>query len=532
MKLFKASIFLIILLFSVQAYALDIEANRFCTDHASTATGCTKALLDAIGTTKKATLVYNHSSNETGTSYAVGSPLAFPANVDIKMASGAYFTFTGTGVITGLKEVTPQMFGIVGDGSTQTVAMNALHALAATGVPIHFSAGDYRTATPWLFTTVPNLIGEPGARISLSASGGVAYVIKIDYSGVYLKGGLIDNLILDGRGFVADGLYLKAVISADFNKVRATNVTGAGLHMAWAQQCKFVNFTVSRNVEPFTTTPVNGILIDGAISSSANIFINPSIEHISGSGIKALSLINSQIIGGTSEGNNVGLEFGEAVATLGLQVTTNTIIGMDLEVNTVADIILRATAGYNIFTGMASGYLSPPIQILGAHDNMFYGGESSGFILDAASTLNMMDGVKINPGGTIADAGSGNTWSGVMNPTNPGVAFVGKAPSTVYMWDNQSFTMSMGAQGALLFSVYNASTGVAAIFAASRDSSTITKLHDPGNHFEITDVDTGKMAIFKGAGSAVITIKNYTNATIGVGVSVYGNITAVTAPAS
>jgi len=312
--------------------------------------------------------------------------------------------------------VSARDFGCIGNGiADDTAALTLVKAAAMAGAHIHFPKGVYHTSQPLNFTSAVTITADPGTRIKLTAA--ASYVMQVDLTNggaAWGYGVSLQNLILDGGGFCADGLILKGVISSTFTNIRATNVTGAGLHLAWAQLCSFTDYTCSKNVEAFTTTPVNGVLIDGP-SSSANTFTNPSIEHVTGAGIKALSAINTVFINGTSEGCAIGIEFGAAVS-IGQTSLGNTVIGMDLEVNSTADIVLRATATSNTFIGLSSGYASPAVQVLGSANNSFYGGITSGFNFDAASRDNTVDSVKmLGPGATITNAGTRNVWRSAYN---------------------------------------------------------------------------------------------------------------------
>jgi hypothetical protein len=309
-------------------------------------------------------------------------------------------------------------YGAAGNGSTDdTAALQALKVLAQAGQLVTFRRGTYLTSLPLSFTNPVKITGEIGARIKLTAA--ASYVMGIDgTSGVsgWMYGPEVENLILDGNGFCADGLYLTKVINGSFPNIRTTNVTVAGFHLAWAQLCVFINPTCSGHVEAFTTTPANGLLVDSTVrSSSANTFINPTFEVLSGSGIKGISLINSTFEGGTSELNNVGIELGEAV-DVGNVAHGNVFKGMDLEANTLGDVICRTTAWRNSFIGLASGTGSPAVSMLGAKYNTFVGGCIGGITLDVNSAYNRLDDVKLlGSGRTISDTGLGNSWRGVFN---------------------------------------------------------------------------------------------------------------------
>lgn len=327
----------------------------------------------------------------------------------------------GAGFVAGLRAAHAGYYDLLGDSTVQTNRMSALAAQAQAGVPVYLPKGDYRTAAPWRFTAPVTLHGELGTRLSLSAVGD--YVMQLDFSGAgssYNYESNINDIVLDGRGFALDGLHLRAVIQGHFQNVRSTNVTRAGLYGAWMQLCNLITFTCSSNVEAFTTTPQFGILIAGDYgSSSANTFTNPIVEKVSVAGIRLIAAINNVFINGTSEGNPIGVHIGEAVA-VGKVATGNTFTGMDLEENPDGDIIVETTGKWNTFTGLCASWMSGAIKILGGAFNTFLGGVVAGFVLDAASKHNNIDGVKLYPGLVpaeclIADTGYLNTNKGVVN---------------------------------------------------------------------------------------------------------------------
>jgi hypothetical protein len=361
---------------------------------------------------------------DIGQVYPLGSVGRFL--VDLGLSTGATFMRYISSVVGAVArtvqaklrdEVTTADFGCVGNGvADDTVALGKVKTALNSGVVVRGLPGVHLTSLPLVFTSAPNFICDPGFRIKLTAA--ADSVIKIDGSGGgpgWLYGSQLKNLILDGNGFAQHGLDLKNVINGTFDDVRVTNTVVSGFKLGWAQLCNFRNIIVSGNIEAFTTTPQNGILVDGTVSSSANTFENISMEKVSGSGVKALSLINSQFIGGTSEGNAVGLEFGETV-DVGRTAVGNIVLGMDMEVNSVSDVILRVTANTNSFYALQAGYLSPAVQILGSSNNYFSGGSVGGITMNAASHDNRIDSVKMfGVGATITDAGTFNNWRGIYN---------------------------------------------------------------------------------------------------------------------
>lgn len=328
-------------------------------------------------------------------------------------------------------------FGAKCDGVTDdTEAIQDAVAAAQTGIRIVQPSGVCLTSQPLSFTKPIYWHAEAGARIKLT-DGDHDYVVQIDLRGpdkgywgygVYFGG---ERLIIDGGGHAKYGLSLRGVISSQFPNIRTTNITISGLYQAWTQLCTYENYECSNNIEVFSTTPANGILAVKDINglndrgSSADIYINPCIEHVSGAGIAALALINSVFVNGTSEGNGIGIQLGhdtEDWAALG-----NTIICMDLEENSATDILINSQSSMNDFIGLKAGYSSPSIQVKGFR-NKFIGGSCSGFDFRPESHDNDVDSVTlIDVASTISNSGIRNTWrrvwnlntAQVVNSTNP-----------------------------------------------------------------------------------------------------------------
>jgi uncharacterized protein YcfJ len=130
--------------------------------------------------------------------------------------------------------------------------------------------------------------------------------------------------------------------------------------------------------------------------------------------------------------------------------------------------------------------------------------------------------------GTVLGRSVGKGFAG-QNATNAGVCFAGNN-AQVNVADNETFNIVMSNQHGILLLVGDDAANACGAFFCSEQSSTVVKLADPGNAYDVTDVDNSKVAIFKGAGSQTVTIKNYRNSTISLGVNVLGPVSAATAP--
>jgi hypothetical protein len=317
-----------------------------------------------------------------------------------------------------------QRYGWIDDNITDNGPLvQILENLAQSGIPIYwkiYGSGIYKTSIPFLFTVPVTMIGTPGVRIKLTASS--PYVVR--WQCAISHGGLMSDFILDGGGFAADGLYLSQVVSAEFPRLRVTNVTNSGLHLAWAQLCYFDTYTCSNNVEPMSSVPNYGVLLDNALGlgvpSSANTFINPTIEQLSASslgiGVNAKWAINNVFLNGTNEGNKIGYIFGNA--SVGDNAAQgNLVIGGDSEVNSVADLQFIGTNSFGNNTYAVSMISTASVSFsAGTAANRIFGGFAGGITLDSTAQHNVIDSVTlIGAGATIADSGSNNVIRNVWN---------------------------------------------------------------------------------------------------------------------
>lgn len=300
---------------------------------------------------------------------------------------------------------------------------------AEAGVPIVIPAGVYETSTPIRFTKPVQIWCDAGVRIKLTA-GPFDHAVEIDLRGAdqgywgykpFFGGG---RVVIDGLGNAKYGLSLRGVISGNFPSVQATNITIAGLYLAWTQCCSYTDFICSNNVEPFTTKPLHGVLVDkdnnplNPRGTSCDIFINPCVEHTAGDGFAGLSLMNSMVINGTIEGNlGTGITLGHPTDN-SYTALGNTFIGIDLEVNTLTDILIHKFSHMNDFIGLKSGYSSPSVQIRGFR-NTFIGGAVSDFDFRPESHDNhVQDVTLLAEFPVVNDEGIRNTYERLWNLHN------------------------------------------------------------------------------------------------------------------
>ncbi len=310
-------------------------------------------------------------------------------------------------------------FGAVGDGTTDDyAAFTAAIAVSSLEQCIYVPDGTYALATA-LFSDHP--ICFTGDQWRLKYTGlSTAYVWKLQGGAAlphdtFMEGSFIQGAIFDGQGNTIDGLLLQAVVSAQMNYLRATNVTGHGFACNWCQQVTFEHIQVSQDFEPFTTTPAGGVLI-GSISV-ANQFIQINIDHVSGNGIDILYGFNNIFTGGTSEGNGALGVYCNGLASPFAQCINNTFTNLDTEANGTGDYVFEGLGAFFNTITSANSFSSPGVWFKGAAQmNTIVGGFiGQGSKGDAASFGNSLINVSCTSTGTCWTDSGQNTNTVIYN---------------------------------------------------------------------------------------------------------------------
>lgn len=303
--------------------------------------------------------------------------------------------------------VRPGDFGIKGDDSTDNTTGLASLATWASGltstltvIRVHFPAGIYRA------TTFPNLAIQ---GLHLDCAPGVIFKHMGSGVAMFFDGGAsgngVENVRITGFPLVQGNPSGATTICADFRAFHRGNVqmaardaSVAGFRSRFAV-CTDFDLRMSPIGQPaFVVLPTSGFLMDqrgaGEMTSACTLR-NPIFEGITGYGLNLANATQCTIIGGTSEANGGGM-FVSGTST------GNTIINLDCEVNTTADIFCQGL--YNRFIGI----LSSTTSTLAGQTNTIVGGRWN----------------------TISNTGIDNRYENVLYSTNAG-SFTDSGSATI-----------------------------------------------------------------------------------------------------
>lgn len=219
-----------------------------------------KDLVDAIGTSTKATLVFTHDGSGVTTGYTFTSALTFPANIHLQFENGAQLdgaagvtpncpaaiiaqpnqqVFGGSGTIafTDPGIVPVGWFGTVGDNTTDDTSalQRALTASGSEGIARLRRGRIYKVSS--MLTAYGSIDAEPGIMDgsgvpTINYTGSGATVIQV---GDYQSGWKYEGFRIDMRNSTANatGMYFsKGLVKAQFNRVGilcASGVSGNGI---------------------------------------------------------------------------------------------------------------------------------------------------------------------------------------------------------------------------------------------------------------------------------------------------------------
>lgn len=388
------------------------SAGTFCTAMSSSPTANRVATFpDATITVAGINLAQTWTAKQT---YNVPSSVDISAGNlnNIRICDGVKFGATG-GWAQCITDADTDLGGGAGEiWITSSVSTTSTSApTVSSNRTIRFmQPGTYSLNTGWTITDKTNvgIIGPPGTTISITA-GSAGF--KVDGNG--LTNGstdiYIENIEFKGSASVTEAVFFKKVARSTFLNLKARDATTAIL----CQFCisnTFIRPKVSSNDAAFGTVPETGLRFDQISApsdgSANNTVIGGIFEGITastGRGIYCVSGFGNTFVGGTSEGNDVGIE-------LAANCGNNSFNYMDLESNTTDFIAysrdnvllsMRSTGTTNLKTD-GSG--------LGLH-NRLIGGQYNQITIDTNVANTHLEALGYNFAGTgaVTDNGTGTT---------------------------------------------------------------------------------------------------------------------------
>lgn len=345
-------------------------------------------------------------------------------HTDGQLISAAHQNNLRLDVVTaqaGITNVKDPAHGAVGDGvADDTAAIVAALAALPTGGILLFPSGTYKYVTAPNFAVAKLRIVGLGKVVWQFNGTGNAAVFDAGSGSQNIFDVQMDNITISGTASCTNGLYLRGVHHSVFRDIRVRNCSAAGLLTNFTVLNTYENFTVSVNEGSFTTTPVNGIVLDqrsASEPSTASVFINPIIEGVSGSGIKLVKTSTMTFINGSSEANARGIELGSGAVR-------NKFEDMDLEANSTEDILCGGTD--NLFLNVlavSTGAAGVAHFSSTAANNTVLRGVFNNITLDASSAGNTVMDAKYNFLGTGAFTDNGTGTVKIHNYDSTAAAF-------------------------------------------------------------------------------------------------------------
>lgn len=246
----------------------------------------------------------------------------------------------------------PLLFGAEGQSDCTQAFLDCLAAADYLGKPMHIleRALSYPIDGATNFAAAGRTILGVGHPIIESISISNVPILTLDVGatpGAYESGLTLKSLILKGNAATINGLYARGQVHADIEDIEVRNVRGAispgvtpysaafNVLFGVAGVCKDLQYRPDTFGQTYKADA--GIMLDSSGTGSyvaATTFVNPRMEGGINRGIWLKDASGQIFLGGTSEGNNVGVEIEGGCD--GNQFTK-----LWCEANAVNDVIVR-----------------------------------------------------------------------------------------------------------------------------------------------------------------------------------------------
>ncbi len=296
-------VFFLLVNFALGAEGFRYYPNPTAPDQGATSAQSVKALIDTIGTTNLATLVLTNSK-KGGTTYTWSTTDEITSNITVIVEPGATLaiatgvtltisgpfvseaaqciSLTGTGKVTGIKEVKPEWWGADPTGTTDSSL-----ALQQAHLSLYSNGGGVLNLTPYATYKIDTISTQSTLVLygnNIIVKGNNATIKKYNSTGGYwgdvisitgLKNGLTYPItgVYGGANTITDNITIEnlnidndATVTGDANSlglVYSSNVTLKKIHAKNSPQTSFAIVADS------SSYPVSQVFLDGCISTGS-----------------------------------------------------------------------------------------------------------------------------------------------------------------------------------------------------------------------------------------------------------------------
>lgn len=216
----------------------------------------------------------------------------------------------------------------------------------------------------------------------------------------------IENVYIKGNASTTYGIFARYVSHSIFRNIRVLGAATDAFHFEGCIILHLDDLEFSINTPDTVLAPVNGLTLAsfGGVTCNSIVVTNPVFEGVTGAGLNFTGTNDCTLVGGTSEGNGVGIFMGSGAVN-------NNLIGQWSEANTVG---LDIDGGQNRFIGIQSVGSSTRINNgnTGTGSVAFDGGTFGSFSIlnNASATVLHSARIRDAAAGTFTDSGVGTIY--------------------------------------------------------------------------------------------------------------------------